>query len=167
MAYPATPKTWVAGDVLTAAQMNAELRDALLAAFPLSVNAWTTYTPTLTQSGAVTKTVTYGKYQRVGRMITAAVLLSCTGAGTAANAILAGLPVTAATPANVAIGSGWILDASTSNLYKAVIEVNSSTTVLFRPTSTVNNDKLGEAVMTAALAAGDLITFTATYESAA
>ena len=35
MPYPSTPATWVAGAVLTAAQLNAQLRDALLGAFPL------------------------------------------------------------------------------------------------------------------------------------
>lgn len=70
MPYPATPKTWVAGDVLTAAQLNAELRDALLGAFPLGPPdaAWTSWVPTLTGltlgNGARTAV-----YSRTGRTI--------------------------------------------------------------------------------------------------
>lgn len=70
MAYPATPKSWVAGDVLTAAQMNAQLRDAFLGAFPLGPPdvAWTAWTPTFTNFTLGNGTVD-AKYSRVGRSV--------------------------------------------------------------------------------------------------
>ena len=61
-----TPATFSAGAVLTAAQLNAITND-LKALLPLDQVAWTTWTPTLTQTGAVTKTVTYAKYTQVGK----------------------------------------------------------------------------------------------------
>lgn len=168
MAYPATPKTWVAGDVLTAAQLNAELRDALLAAFPLGPpdTAWTSYTPTLTQPGAVTKTVTYARYTRVGRLITVNALLTVTGTGTASNNVLVGLPVAAAQAANLCVGSGYIFDTSAGTTFKGLLAVTSSTTVGFLPANTITPGFLGNDTFTAALAAGDAVTFIATYESA-
>jgi hypothetical protein len=44
MALNSTPRTWVSGEVVTAAEMNAEIRDA----FNGVQAAWTAYTPTLT-----------------------------------------------------------------------------------------------------------------------
>ena len=168
MPYPATPKTWVAGDTLTAAQLNAELRNALLGAFPLGPpdGAFTAYTPTLTQSATVTKTVTYGRYTRVGRLVIAQCELACTGAGTAANQVLAGLPVPAQGTTQKTIGQGYIFDASAAGLYKATVEISTAVSVAFRPTSTSANDFLGTAVFTAALASGDLVSFSVMYEAA-
>lgn len=70
MPYPTTPRTWVAGDVLTAAQLNAELRDALLGAFPLGPPdvAWTAYTPT-DANITVGNGTRSARYTRVGRLI--------------------------------------------------------------------------------------------------
>lgn len=166
MAYPATPKTWVAGDVLTAAQLNAELRDALLGAFPLGPpdTAWTSYTPTLTQPGAVTKTVTYAKYQRVGRLIVANGLLTCTGTGTAANQVAVGLPVAAAQAANMPAGSLYIFDASAGLFYNAVLSLTTTTTGVGFVNASGN--ALGVNSFTAALAAADIVGFSAIYESA-
>lgn len=169
MPYPATPKTWVAGDILTAAQLNAELRDALLGAFPLGPPdlAWTAYTPTLTQSATVTKTVTYAKYTKTGRKVTVNVRLAVTGAGTASNAILIGLPVPAATASFVPCGIGWVLDSSAARNYTGVAVLSSTTAVSI----IANNDpaELGAAGglnMTAALASPDTVNMSVTYEAA-
>lgn len=168
MAYPATPKTWVAGDVLTAAQLNAELRDALLGAFPLGPPdvAWTAYTPTLVQPGAVTKTVTYARYTRTGRKITAQVLLTVTGTGTAANSVVVGLPVTAAQASDLPCGVGIVTDSSAGGAtFGGIALINSTTTVYFLSTAT-NIGLLGVADFTAALAVGDTVRMSITYESA-
>lgn len=169
MAYPATPKTWVAGDVLTAAQMNAELRDALLGAFPLGPPdaAWTSFTPTLTQAATVTKTVTRAKYQRVGRLITASYELLVTGAGTAANAVIIGLPVTAVASNDNAIGSGFVFDASAVLMYQGVCVQASTTTMGMYGPATNPVGYLGQQQFAAALAVNDRVSATVTYEAAA
>ena len=168
MAYPATPKTWVAGDVLTAAQLNAELRDALLAAFPISVNAWTAYTPTLTQSATVTKTVNYARYMKIGRTVIVNMLLTVTGSGTAVNSVIIGLPVAADTAANdAAIGTGVILDTSAVLNYGGLALLASATTCWLIPSSTDSGNILGAGVFSAALAVGDKVRIHVVYESAA
>lgn len=163
-----TPATWVAGAVLTAAQLNAQLRDNLNAAFPLAVDAWTAYTPTLTQSATVTKTVTYAKYQRVGRLIVVQGNLAVTGAGTAANAVTVGLPVTAAVGGFMVVGSGYIQDASAGAVnYSGIAVLASTTTMVFaNAQGAATNGLLGVGGFAAALAAGDVVTYAATYESA-
>lgn len=164
MAY-STPATWVAGDVLTAAQLNAQLRDQLLAAFPLGVDGWTTYVPTLTQSVTVTKTVTRGTYQRIGRTVIANINLSVTSAGTVSNAVLVGLPVAAAA-AGGASGFGWIFDASTATRYAGSFGVaGGGVTVEFVGDWSAAN--VWGVVPAIALAAGDLIAGTIIYEAAA
>ena len=63
-----TPRTWSTGELVTAAIMNAHVRDNLNAAFPLGVDAWTVYTPTLTNI-TLGNGILIGKYHRVGRTI--------------------------------------------------------------------------------------------------
>lgn len=67
MAYT-TPRTWVTGELVTAAMLNEQVRDNQDAAFPLGVAAWTSWTPTLTNI-TVGSGTSVGAYQRVGRTI--------------------------------------------------------------------------------------------------
>lgn len=132
----------------------------------LTLGAWTTYTPTLTQSGAVTKTVTYARYMKVGRMITAQVALLATGAGTAGQQVRIGLPVTAATN-DLTIGSGRIYDLSANTMYGGIAHTPTTTAAFLVASATNGVDVLGAVGFTAALAAGDIITGSFTYEAAA
>lgn len=157
--------TVVTGTPISSTSFGNAVKDNFDAAFPLGVDGWTTFVPTLVQLGAVTKTGTYAKYQRIGRTILAQVNLAVTGSGTGANAVAVGLPVTAAAN-QVMCGTGYIYDVSANFTYKATVEMNSTTTVLLRPTTTTANDFLGVAVFTAGLAVGDLVTYCITYESA-
>lgn len=128
----------------------------------ISTGAWTTYTPTLTQSGSVTKTVTYAAYSRVGRTITFAVDLAATGTGTGANAVTVSLPVTAASSGAVPCGSGWIYDASVTTNYKGIAYLVTTTTVAL----VGNGGNLGASEFTAALASGDAVRISGSYEAA-
>lgn len=163
MAYTA-PRTWVTGELVTAAMLNANVRDNQNAAFPLGVDAWTAYTPTLTQSATVTKTVTYAKYQRVGRTITVNMIMSVTGAGTASNNILIGLPVASAAAGNITSGAGFIGDSSAALNYTGAAVLASTTTVGI--VANVGAGFLGASAMTAALASGDSVGLFVTYEAA-
>lgn len=158
------PTTKATGDLVTAAIWNQDVVDNENAAFPTGVAAWTSWTPTLTQSGAVTKTATYAKYQRVGRFIVAQIDLACTGAGTAANRVIVGTPVTAAASGFV-VGSGYIYDTSANLFYIGVAVMLSTTTLALMGTGAVA-DYLGAAGFTAALAAGDLVRLSVTFEAA-
>lgn len=73
--------------------------------------ALTNWTPGWTQSATITKTVSQATYSRVGRQMTANINMTATSAGTAANAILIGLPVACATSVQL-IGDVVIFDAS-------------------------------------------------------
>jgi hypothetical protein len=127
---------------------------------------WSDYTPTLTQSGAVTKTVTSARYTQIGQLVVVQVTLTVTGSGTGSNEILVGLPVASKITTAATIGAGLIFDSSASFIYRAVVNVTSATTVRLESTEVHTGGGLGLTQMTAALASGDLIEFSATYEAA-
>lgn len=136
-----------------------------------ALGAWQTYTPTLTQSATVTKTVTYARYNRIGRMVTVQVYLSVTGAGTANNAVIIGTPFPAVIAGSLAVGSGWIFDTSAATtLYPGIVNLDSTTGFkLFDATQAVAvTTQLGQTgtAFSAALASGDIVSLTATFEAA-
>lgn len=165
MAY-VTPNTWVTNDLITAAKLNQDLRDNVEFLHD-SYAAWTSFTPSLTQSGAVTKTVTYAKYIQFGKTVHAQVYLSVTGSGTGANPVVVGLPVTAAHGSVVrAYGSGIIFDSSATSYYAGIPVPLSTSTVALIPANGAIGNYLGSADFTAALASGDQVSYSVTYEAA-
>lgn len=122
-----TPATWVAGAVLTAAQLNQQLRDNLLAAFALGVDAWTAYTPTNTN-------VTLGngtqvaRYQRIGRLIAVNYDLLWGSTTAYAGSISIGLPVPAGATGKW-IGSALYLDANVND-FPGVCRISAGGTVM-------------------------------------
>lgn len=108
----------VSGTILTAATMN-------------SIGAaWETWTPAVTQSGAVTATVTLGRYTRIQKLVIAVAKLAITGTGTANNAVKVSLPITARDTGQL-VGSGWIYDSSATNTYFVMSEADTTTTIRF------------------------------------
>ena len=92
------------GQVLTAATLNT------IGAVPVD------YTPTLTQSATVTKTVALARYFQFQKFVTGQVLLNVTGAGTIGNAAQIGLPF-AVKSGSPMTGFGYIYDANTNIIY--------------------------------------------------
>jgi hypothetical protein len=133
-----------------------------------AATAWTSYTPTLTQSGAVTKTVSYAKYMQIGKTVIVGVYLRVTGAGTGATAVSVGLPVAAAfTSFAIPVGVGQVFDQSAGINYPGILSITAATTASFVPSAqTATNGFLGTTIFTAALANLDEIGFSCTYEAA-
>lgn len=151
-------KTFVAGDVLTASDVNTYLMG--------EGGAWTTWSPTVTQSGTVTHTATRAKYARYGRTIHFSALLAITGTGTGANDIVISLPVTAAA-SGFTIGVGEVYDASANTIYHGSLYAHSTTAAKIRGTSPAGSPfYLGSLSMTAGLANTDSISVVGTYEAA-
>lgn len=141
------------GEVLTAATMN-------------SIGAaWESYTPTVTQSGNVTVTVTYSKYARIQKIVFGSVYLTVTGTGTANNAVTVSLPITALTSGGQMVGGGFIFDASLTNLYTVQAQIASTTTISFYSDQTGTGAVWG-IVPNVGLAVNDQIRTTFFYEAA-
>lgn len=121
----------------------------------------TSFTSTITQSAAITKTTNYSKWSYVGpKKIHWTFSYNLTSAGTAANAITLTVPLTAATSSM--IGTAWYLDAGTQFYVLGVVGA-STTTIKF-----VNNGGTGDFGVNAAVtvASGDTIHGSITYEIA-
>lgn len=132
---------------------------------PIVQAAWSTYTPTLTQSGTVTKTVTYAAYCQIGKQVTCTVRLDATGAGTGSNLITVSLPVTAAYAASILpAGIFYFYDSSATTYYVGMAGLASTTTVAGQRDGVAG--RMGGTSPTAAIASGDQIGFSITYEAA-
>lgn len=161
-----TPRTFVAAAVLTAAQLN-ETRDNLKAILPGDQLAWQTYTPTLTQSAAVAKTVTFARYFQMAKLVFVQVDVAATATGTGTNIVTLSLPVTAADNGRVGafqqVCAGRLVDATGPTVYVASTYLASTTTMGLLNAS---NQILGAAGFTAALASGDTVQMNLIYEAA-
>ena len=139
----------ISGQVLTAATLNT------IGA------AWVDYTPTLTQSATVTKTINHARYCQIQKLIVVELFLTCTSAGTAANAVKVGLPI-AAKNASASMGAGFVYDASTNVMYNILpYAFDANTVAMFYQTG--SEFGISPAVT---LANTDQIRLKLTYEAA-
>lgn len=143
------------------------LTDATITAAKMAATAWTGFTPTLTQSGAVAVTVNYARYRVVGKVVYLQVLLTVTGTGTTNNAIVIGaLPAAIAplqTGATRCIGTALIGDNSAGTHYLAAILPITASTLQFIVSGQSNY--LG-VTPNYAIDNNDTISFSVTYELA-
>lgn len=127
MPYTSTPRTWVAGEVPTAAHFNDNVRDFARG----FTDAWTAYTPTLTASTTnPTNWTQTGYYARVGKLVIAKGTLTAGGAMTAGSGTYRiALPVNAQTALGNAVleGSTYLYDNSTGNAYSIAVPYAANT----------------------------------------
>ena len=156
----ATFGSFVAGQVLTAAELN-------------GAGTWTDYTPSWTQSATITKTVNWARYSQFNKIVMGSIKMTATSAGTANNAVLVGLPVTASSN-NLIIGSALVMDESTSTdlwyPYFALYQSSSTMSFVWNYYSGVASaDRYGQSSgssFPAAIASGDIIYIQFAYEAA-
>jgi hypothetical protein len=128
------------------------------------VGGWTSFTPTIDQGASlnIAKTVTYSKWTRgPRRTITFNFVLTLTAGGTAGSAVTVTLPVTAAS-ASAMVGHGQVFDSGAQQ-YPCTIQASIATQVAFSPDGVGN---LWGITPSLALASGDILRGTVTYEAA-
>lgn len=107
-----SPRTWIAGEKPSAATLNTHIRDNLKVLEPLA-NAWTTYTPALTNLTLGNGT-RLGRYLQVGKTVHFRVQVTGGSSTSATGAIAIGLPAAAhgtgiqRVPASAFIGSVYV-----------------------------------------------------------
>lgn len=163
MAWTA-PSTWVSGAILTAAQLNQQLRDNMLELAPF-FSAWTSWTPTMTQTGTLTFTITSAKYIKVGRLVIAYFDLTGFSGGTNAAAIVmnfgsGGTALPSASTGSSIHGQFRWFDAGNTN-YAGTIVGTSTTSVSFYEDG--NGNPLGGGALASA---GDVFQGQIIYEAA-
>lgn len=145
-----------AGHILTSADFDTM--------FPVGLGQWQGYTPALNQGVAVAKTVNYARYMKVGRLVVASFYLTVTGTGTAATVIEVGTPTTGVNVGLPGWGNGMVFDSSVSTFWHGPAILSTVNTAKFAAYNAGNY--LGAGGMTAALAAGDIVSGVIVYESA-
>lgn len=154
----ATFGTFVSGQILTAAELN-------------GAGAWQDYTPTWTQSAAITKTVNWARYTQLNKLVNVSVKMTATGAGTANNPIKIGLPVNASTN-NFLMGLLIVQDeSSTPDVFSVRYAVFDSASIISFVTTGAIDAALRwgqtDAGSTAAtIASGDIVYLNLMYEAA-
>jgi hypothetical protein len=109
----ANPFPFVAGDVLTAAELNG------------IGEAWTTFNPTITQGVTPTKTVLYSKYAQVNKIVIWQGYFQFTSAGTASSIITSNFPVTPLTTGTFnSVGSAMLYQTATNRSYLLTATIN-------------------------------------------
>lgn len=162
----ATFGTFVSGQVLTAAELN-------------GAGAWSSYTPTFTQSATITKTVNWARYTQLGKWVQGSIKMTASSAGTATNKVLVGLPVNASAD-NFILGQ-YLYKFSGGEIYWGMeCLYESATTMAFKPLGTLgenevrtNDKRLGEDYTIGnssrtgiTVASGDIMWIQFAYEAA-
>lgn len=160
-----TPRTWVVGEVVTAAELNTEIRDQFNDLFA----AWTSYTPTWT--GATTNPTIgngqiQGRYKLVGKLAHFAIEClfgSTTTAGSGAYNF--GLPMAAAGSVSRIITGQAVNSAGRADL-TCVVTPATSVVTPFAPSSTTPpaNQLTSAGMFGSAWSSGSVIRITGTYE---
>lgn len=151
----ANPFPFVAGSVLTAAELNG------------IGEAWTSYTPVI-KGGAttVTATINYAKYARVNKIVWVQVRATVTSAGAVNGIINISLPsgLSVLTPSNQRnIGTFMIEDVGVGFFIGAAV-ANTATGVQGFGTNV--GDFMGASIPNMALANGDVVAMSVCYEVA-
>lgn len=120
---------------------------------------WTNYTPTLTQSGTVSKTITRARYRRMDDICFVEIDLAVTGSGTAGVAVEIGLPFsTGMATGSYLAGTGVITNASASSeKYVGAPRVSGSSTFTLQGAAQSVANPLGVDTFTEALASSDAV----------
>lgn len=147
---------------ITSVILDADVTDNLNALQALIFPAYTAYTPTLTQPGAIAKTVDYASYLQIGKNCRGNTLMKATATGTSTNSIGSSIPAapkyTGTDP--LVIGSFALINSATRQ--SGALVTLGTTAVLFQPSGTTNALGLSPVY---ALAVGDVLSFEFDYET--
>lgn len=133
------------------------------------------FTPSLVQSGAVTKTVDEADYLVITApnseaQVVGGVKMTCTNIGTGNNSITVGLPVACNQSVNLAVGAGFWYDSSAGVTADFVLVLATTTTCVLADASQMNGSGifLGKtgSVNANGLASGDIISYHFNYHTA-
>lgn len=160
-----SPRTWVVGETVTAAMLNAEIRDQLNSMF----DVWTSFTPVWSSSGtapAIGNGSIVGRYMKIGRTVHAVIRMTCgatTTYGTGSYSWT--LPFTASNTIADYLGEARLVGASAWH-GQAVLSANSNLVSALLPgnaTSTLSTAMTGTTPKT--VLSGDILRIQIAYQS--
>lgn len=161
-----TPRTWNAGEVVTAAMLQAEIRDQFNSIFA----AWTTYTPTWTATTTdpvLNNGVLTGRYLKIGRTCHVSMILTIGSTTTlGAGAYTFGLPFTGANAIVGYLGGARLSAADTWQGQSSMGNSASGINCTFATSATNARGANMSGSVPAALAAGHVMRASITYQTA-
>jgi len=170
------PRTWVAADTLTAAQLNTDVRDNTLHLYE-AFGTWTAFTPTLGGTGATLGTAPNNgtlvcHYMQINKTVHARyILLGGSGTNLSSDRLTLTLPVTARDPGNyrVPVGVGHVFDSGVASYHCIAIIDHTTDTgndrVFFGYGGTTLSS-VNDSTPISGFAASDTLSATITYEAA-
>lgn len=166
-----TPKTWTAGSVLTAAELNEQIRDNFGAAFVTPTDptaAWTAFTPTLSGGWALGNSTYVATYMKIGRQVTFSAVITVGSSATKGTTLTAALPVTAASASGLVGIRCWGEDAGTADFMFDHYDTTTTTITFGSHFVSGTTVLLANVTSTAPFtwATGDKIGYGGTYEAA-
>lgn len=158
-----TPRTWVASEIVTAAELNAEVRDPITA----MEAAWGTWTPTITGITLGTGSNTVARYNQIGKTILFEVQITLGTGGAVTTSVTFTLPVTASRINWQSADVGGF-DSSVPATYSLVGLCTSTTIMTVRaPGASANGPLVATgAAVPFTWAVGDILTISGRYEAA-
>lgn len=129
--------------------------------------AWTAFTPTVTQGGAVTVTVATARYRVLGKLAIVQMTLAVTGTGTINTDVAVNVPAAIQSAATgVILGTMMVSDSSAGINYLGA--AFAATATAFKSIASGSSNFLGGVggLFTAALASPDLLWIQLAYETA-
>ncbi|MGP4048788.1 hypothetical protein [Streptomyces sp. 2A115] len=168
-----TPRTWVVGEVVSAALLNAEIRDQFNSFF----GAWTSYTPTWQAEGGAAPTLgngtIVGKYLKIGRTVDWVIQLNwgsttVAGGGGGSENWMFGLPAVPATGFTYRIVKADAFDVSAGMHYSggAIYNNGSGGVVKTFVSDRADNAGIWDSTLPFTFAAGDILYASGRYEAA-
>ncbi|MGW7239743.1 hypothetical protein [Streptomyces sp. NPDC054804] len=163
------PRTWVVGEVVTAALMNQEVRDQ----WNTVLGAWTSYTPTFGSSGtapALGNGTLVGQYMKIGRTVVVSLVLTVGSTTTFGSGNLNfSLPATVSSAAAGAVLNCSVSRTGTQNFVVGAAPLTNSgtttATMWFASTSTTGDWDAWTTNTPWTVAAGDVIRVWGTYQA--
>lgn len=159
------PRTWVVGEVVTAALMNQEIRDQFNSFF----GAWTVYTPTWTSSTnpAIGNGTITGRYMKIGRNVLCEIILTAGSTTTFGSGNYSfGLPVAAASSGVESLGTARLSAGSTYIGQVSAGSGVSACAATFPTSATPATGTNMSGTAPATLASGHILRISLFYESA-
>ncbi|MFJ8791391.1 hypothetical protein [Streptomyces sp. NPDC102462] len=164
------PRTWVVGEVVSAAIMNQEIRDQ----WNSVLGAWTTYTPALGSAGTAPvlgNGVLNGQYMRIGRIVHMSLVLTVGSTTVFGSGNLNfSLPAAVSSAASGAVLNASVSKSGTPNFIMgaAPLSNNGTTTgtIWFASPSVAGDWDAWTTSTPWTLAAGDVVRIWGNYQSA-
>lgn len=130
-----------------------------------ATGAWVNWTPTLIQSAAITITVQFARYFKLGPVVIVEAQLDISSAGSAGNTLVLGAIPAAIAPATTgthayAMGEAIFFDASATTRYHLACNLTNSTQLLFYANASTSTFGSNPAVTAAS---GDALSLAAAW----